>query len=109
MRRTKAWLRLSRRRLGQETYERLVQPLVGGIYTADPEKLSLRATLPRFAEMERLHGSLIRAARADRGSGKKDSSDLPDDAGRGTACLWHRAKGFRVLWRRLRSGCRRVA
>ena len=80
MGRTKAWL-LSRRRSGEETYERLVQPLVGGIYTADPEKLSLRATLPRFAEMERLHGSLIRAARADRGTGKNDGLDLPDDAG----------------------------
>lgn len=50
-----------RRRFGRETYERLVQPLVGGIYTGDPEKLSLRATMPRFAEMEQQYGSLIRA------------------------------------------------
>jgi len=50
-----------KRRLGRETYERLVQPLVGGIYTGDPEKLSLRSTLPRFAEMEEQHGSLTRA------------------------------------------------
>jgi len=55
-----------RRRLGRETYERLVQPLIGGIYTGDPEKLSLRATMPRFAEMERVHGSLIRALRSVR-------------------------------------------
>lgn len=53
-----------RRRFGQETLDRLVQPLVGGIYTSDPEKLSLRATLPRFLEMEQAHGSLIRASRA---------------------------------------------
>jgi oxygen-dependent protoporphyrinogen oxidase len=53
----------ARRRLGREAYERIVQPLVGGIYTADPEKLSLRATMPRFIEMEQRHGSLIRAAR----------------------------------------------
>lgn len=52
-----------RRRFGQEALERLVQPLVGGIYTSDPEKLSLRATLPRFLEMEQKHGSLIRASR----------------------------------------------
>ena len=52
-----------RRRFGQEVLERLVQPLVGGIYTSDPEKLSLRATLPRFLEMERQFGSLIRASR----------------------------------------------
>ena len=51
-----------RRRCGNEVFERLVQPLVGGIYTADPEKLSLKATLPRFIEMEQQHGSLIRAA-----------------------------------------------
>ncbi len=51
-----------RRRCGKEAFQRLVQPLVGGIYTADPEKLSLKATLPRFIEMEKQHGSLIRAA-----------------------------------------------
>ncbi len=58
----------ARRRLGREAFERIVQPLVGGIYAADPEKLSLEATLPRFLEMERKHGSLIRAARSS-GSG----------------------------------------
>lgn len=54
----------ARRRLGREVFERIVQPLVGGIYTADPEKLSLHATLPRFVEMERRYGSLIRGAAA---------------------------------------------
>jgi oxygen-dependent protoporphyrinogen oxidase len=52
-----------RRRLGTEALARIAQPLVGGIYTADPEQLSLRATMPRFLEMEREHGSLIRALR----------------------------------------------
>ncbi|MFQ5731963.1 MAG: protoporphyrinogen oxidase [Planctomycetaceae bacterium] len=52
-----------RRRFGREALERLVQPLVGGIYTSDPEKLSLRATMPRFLDMEREHRSLIRASR----------------------------------------------
>jgi oxygen-dependent protoporphyrinogen oxidase len=50
-----------RRRLGREALERMAQPMVGGIYTADPENLSLRATMPRFLEMERAHRSLIRA------------------------------------------------
>ena len=50
-----------RRRLGHEALERMAQPMVGGIYTADPERLSLRATMPRFLEMEREHRSLIRA------------------------------------------------
>jgi oxygen-dependent protoporphyrinogen oxidase len=50
-----------KRRLGREALERMAQPMVGGIYTADPEHLSLRATMPRFLEMEREHRSLIRA------------------------------------------------
>ncbi len=48
-----------RRRFGQEALERMAQPMVGGIYTADPEQLSLRATMPRFLDMERAHRSLI--------------------------------------------------
>jgi oxygen-dependent protoporphyrinogen oxidase len=40
--------------------------MIGGIYTADPEQLSLRATMPRFLEMEREHGSVIRAMIARR-------------------------------------------
>ncbi|PON13812.1 protoporphyrinogen oxidase [Candidatus Entotheonella serta] len=51
------------RRLGREALERVAQPMVGGIYTADPAKLSLRATMPQFLEMEQRHGSLIRALR----------------------------------------------
>ena len=50
-----------RRRLGTEALQRMAQPMVGGIYTADPETLSLRATLPRFLDMERKHRSLILA------------------------------------------------
>ena len=61
----------ARRRYGDEVFQRLVQPLVGGIYTADPEKLSLAATLPRFQQMERAYGSLIRAARANRKAASK--------------------------------------
>ncbi len=51
-----------KRRLGREALDRLVQPLVGGIYTADPNELSMKATLPQFLEMERVHGSLILGA-----------------------------------------------
>ncbi len=49
------------RRLGREALDRLIQPLVGGIYAVDPQTLSLRATLPRFLDMEADHGSLTRA------------------------------------------------
>ena len=53
-----------RRRLGEEALERVADALVGGIYTADPERLSLAATMPRFLEMERTHRSVIRGLRA---------------------------------------------
>jgi len=49
------------RRLGREALERMAQPMVGGIYTADPQYLSMQATMPQFLEMEQRHGSLIRA------------------------------------------------
>lgn len=52
-----------RRRLGREALEKLAEPLMAGIYVASAEELSLRATFPRFAEMEREHRSLIRALR----------------------------------------------
>lgn len=49
-----------RRRFGDEALERVAQPMIGGIYTADPEKLSLRATMPQFVEMEEKYGSVIK-------------------------------------------------
>lgn len=69
----------TRRRLGHEAFERLVQPLVGGIYAADPEQLSLRATLPRFIEMEQRHGGLLKAAWKEKN---------PDDGQRGSGARY---------------------
>src|SRR4029077_13595911 len=48
-----------RRRLRREAPERGAQPLVAGIYTADPDDLSLTATMPRFFELERRERSII--------------------------------------------------
>lgn len=50
-----------RRRLGEQALDRVAQPLVAGIYTADPEELSLAATMPRFLELERRERSIILA------------------------------------------------
>lgn len=49
-----------RRRLGREALDLAAQPMISGVYTADPEKLSLRATMPQFLELEERHGSVIR-------------------------------------------------
>lgn len=47
------------RRLGKEALDRLAQPLFSGIYTADPDRLSMRATMPQFLEYEAEFGSVI--------------------------------------------------
>jgi oxygen-dependent protoporphyrinogen oxidase len=52
-----------RRRMGAEALHKIAQPLVSGIYSADPEKLSLEHCMPQFAQMEREHGSIIRGMR----------------------------------------------
>ena len=66
-----------RRRLGREALERVAQPMISGIYTADAEKLSLRATMPQFLEMEEKYGSVIKGMyqsyRSKGKSVKKDS------------------------------------
>ena len=59
-----------RRRLGREALERVAEPLVGGIYTADAERLSLAATMPRFRDLERSHRSLILGLRAGMGASR---------------------------------------
>ena len=64
-----------RRRLGREAFERLVEPLVSAVYAADMEKLSVLATLPRFREMERQHGSLIRAMRRQMRARRKSKAE----------------------------------
>ena len=58
------------RRFGQEAFDVLIQPLVSGIYSADPKLLSMNATMSRFVEMEKQHGSLIKSVRQ-----KASSSD----------------------------------
>ncbi len=70
-----------RRRFGRQTLDRLVQPLVGGIYTSDPEKLSLLATLPRFPELERVYGSVIRGTLAQQR--QKSAAQRRDSGGSG--------------------------
>ena len=70
-----------RRRFGREVLERLVQPLVGGIYTSDPEKLSVAATLPRFVEWEQQFGSLILAARRQQRSSRHDADQDAKSSG----------------------------
>ncbi len=62
------------RRLGREAFDRVAQPMIGTIYTADATTLSLAATMPRFAEMERRYGSVIRGLARAHAAGARDSA-----------------------------------
>ena len=65
------------RRLGKQAFERLVQPLLGGIYCADGHQLSLAATYPELRQLEKKHGSLIRGLRKRTRQLASDDSALP--------------------------------
>ncbi|MEU8195773.1 protoporphyrinogen oxidase [Microbispora amethystogenes] len=53
-----------RARMGSEVVERLVEPLLGGVYAGRAESLSLDATMPRVAAAARTERSLLQAARS---------------------------------------------
>ncbi len=65
------------RHFGEEMVERLAEPLLAGVYGGEADQLSVRAVLPRFAEMERNHGSLSRAMLAARREGKMRHTPRP--------------------------------
>ena len=51
----------ARRRIGREAADVLVDAMVTGIFAGDSHRLSLRAALPRMADMEDRYRSLVRA------------------------------------------------
>lgn len=53
------------RRLGREVYEKLVEPLMSGIYAGDGEQLSLAATFPQLRQLELKHGSLLKGLQSN--------------------------------------------
>jgi oxygen-dependent protoporphyrinogen oxidase len=70
------------RRLGREVVDRLVDPLLGGVYAGRAELLSLQATVPQLADAAAAGGSLVRAAgRAlAAGAGSVGSGPVPEPA-----------------------------
>ena len=59
------------RHYGPEMVDRLADPLLSGVYGGEASQLSVRAVLPRFAEMEAKYGSLGRAMLAARSAARK--------------------------------------
>ncbi len=66
-----------RRRFGAQAYERVLEPLMAGIYAGDAEQMSLRATFPRFFELEQQHGSVVRGMMAAKKSVSSAASSQP--------------------------------
>ncbi len=66
-----------RRRFGAQAFERLLEPLMAGIYAGDAEQMSLRATFPRFFELEQQHGSIVRGMMAAKKAAALVSSAQP--------------------------------
>jgi oxygen-dependent protoporphyrinogen oxidase len=68
---------LVERHFGAEVVDRLADPLLSGVYGGDAGKLSARAVLPRFVEMEEKYGSLSRAMIAARKKMSQAAGKLP--------------------------------
>lgn len=52
----------TRRRLGQEMLDYVMDPLVAGLYAGDPQRLSVSALFPQFKRLECRYGSIILGA-----------------------------------------------
>lgn len=48
-----------RRRFGRAALARIAQPMIGGIYAGDPDRLSAKWAMPKFVEWERRCGSVV--------------------------------------------------
>jgi len=57
------------RRFGREFAERVIDPMVGGMFAAKAHEVSMNAVFPALVEMERQHGSIIRGLVARRRAG----------------------------------------
>lgn len=68
------------RHYGSEMVERMADPLLSGVYGGESANLSVRAVLPRFAEMEKTHGSLGRAMLAARKKARQKNPGQPKPA-----------------------------
>jgi len=56
----------AQRRLGRQAAERMIAPMVQGVFAGDSKRLSLPAAFPKMAAMEREHGGLFKAMLAKR-------------------------------------------
>jgi oxygen-dependent protoporphyrinogen oxidase len=65
------------RRLGREAVERIIDPLIAGIYSGDPDRLSIYSTFPRFPQMVAKNRSLLITMLKAPQSSRSDGRTLP--------------------------------
>jgi len=65
------------RRLGRPAYERLIEPLMSGIYAGDGDQLSLKSTFPYLRDLELQHGGLVKGALATRRKMARKGKSVP--------------------------------
>ncbi|WP_345025568.1 protoporphyrinogen oxidase, partial [Streptomyces sedi] len=64
-------------RMGGEVVDRLVDPLLGGVYAGDAYRISLRSSVPRLYEAVRAHDSLLAAVRSLRPAPSPEAARAP--------------------------------
>jgi oxygen-dependent protoporphyrinogen oxidase len=64
----------ARRRLGTQAGERLLEPLVSGLYAGDPDRVSLPSAFPLVAQMERAQRSFMLAMRKEFAQARKKAA-----------------------------------
>lgn len=65
------------RRLGREAVERIIDPLIAGIYSGNPDKLSIYSTFPRFPQMVAKRRSILLSLLRAPQSTRSGSRTLP--------------------------------
>ncbi|MBP2405722.1 protoporphyrinogen oxidase [Streptomyces syringium] len=62
-------------RMGREVVDRLVEPLLGGVYAGDAYRISMRAAVPKLFEAARTHRSLAEGVRAVQAQAAREAGD----------------------------------
>ncbi|SMP04296.1 oxygen-dependent protoporphyrinogen oxidase [Desulfurobacterium pacificum] len=73
----------ARRRIGEEALEKLLDPMVAGIFAGDPDRMSLKAAFPAIFYLERQYGGLIKGLIAKMKEAKKKGTKSSGPAGPG--------------------------
>lgn len=86
----------ARRRAGSEAADLLADAMVTGIYAGDPQLLSISATFPRVAELEKQHGSVIKGFVRSAKEKRLEAQAKGENYVRGSK-MWSFREGLTVL------------